>query len=200
MEQTVSNQSPPAAATKLKKMDPSKLEVKPVTAVNWPDLEALFEGKGGPSYCWCMAWRPMESRSSADNAARKRALHQRVAEGKPIGLVGYLDGEAVAWCSVAPRETFLKLRHDQDPDEQGIWSVTCFFVRRDFRGSGIAGRMLEEAVSHARASGAKAVEAYPVDPDSPSYRFMGFVNLFRERGFQPSGRAGSRRYVMRLDL
>lgn len=177
-----------------------KLIVEPVTEANWPDLETLFEGKGGPSYCWCMAWRPMEGRASADNAARKRALHERVLEGTPIGLIGYAGGEPVAWCSVAPRETFLKLRNDQDPEEAGIWSVTCFFVRRDNRKSGLSGLMLDEAVRLARERGARAVEGYPVDPDSPSYRFMGFVPLFAERGFQAVGRAGSRRHVMRREL
>ena len=44
------------------------------------------------------------------------------------------------------------------------------------------------------------LEAYPVDPDSPSYRFMGFIGLFERAGFKAIGRAGSRRHVMRLTL
>lgn len=177
-----------------------KLSVKPVTKATWPDLEALFEGKGGPKYCWCMAWRPMEDRTSADNAARKKVLHERVLKRTLIGLLGYVDGEPVAWCSVAPRETFLKLSDNQGEAESGVWSVTCFFVRRDHRNSGLSGQMLDEAVKLAKKRGAKFVEGYPVDPESPSYRFMGFVSLFRERGFRTTGRAGSRRHVMRLGL
>ncbi|WP_199728828.1 hypothetical protein [Corallococcus sp. CA053C] len=44
------------------------------------------------------------------------------------------------------------------------------------------------------------MEAYPVDADSPSYRFMGFVPVFTSAGFEVVGRAGSRRHVMRLPL
>nr|PZN92019.1 MAG: acetyltransferase [bacterium] len=44
------------------------------------------------------------------------------------------------------------------------------------------------------------MEFHPVDPDSPSYRFMGFVRFFEAAGFREVGRAGSRRHVMRLDL
>jgi hypothetical protein len=44
------------------------------------------------------------------------------------------------------------------------------------------------------------LEAYPVSPDSPSYRFMGFVPAFEARGFAPAGMAGTRRHVMRLAL
>ena len=46
--------------------------------------------------------------------------------------------------------------------------------------------------------GATVLEAYPVDPDSPSYRFMGFVPSFAEAGFVETGRAGERRHVMQL--
>ena len=51
---------------------------------------------------------------------------------------------------------------------------------------------------HARSHGAAILEAYPVDPDSPSYRFMGFVPVFEEAGFHKVGRAGIRRHVMQL--
>ncbi len=39
-------------------------------------------------------------------------------------------------------------------------------------------RLIGAAVDHARERGAAEVEAYPVDPDSPSYRFMGYVSSF----------------------
>ena len=60
--------------------------------------------------------------------------------------------------------------------------------------------MIDAAVEHARARGASVIEAYPVEPDSPSYRFMGFVGAFQDAGFREVGRAGTRRHVMRLAL
>lgn len=44
------------------------------------------------------------------------------------------------------------------------------------------------------------VEAYLVERDSPSYRFMGHVPAFEAAGFHRVGMAGTRRQVMRLDL
>ena len=46
---------------------------------------------------------------------------------------------------------------------------------------------------------ANTIEAYPVDEASPSYRFMGFRDMFAARGFHEIGMAGSRRHVMRLE-
>ncbi|WP_196259504.1 GNAT family N-acetyltransferase [Pelagibacterium limicola] len=176
------------------------LKVKPVTGKSWPDLETLFESKGGPSYCWCMPYRAMDDRAKAGNADRKAALKSRVEKRVPIGLVGYLTGEPVAWCSLGPRESFMKLGNPQDGDDHGIWSVTCFFIRRDFRGRGLSAQMLAAAIAYARKRGAEMLEGYPVDPDSPSYRFMGFVSLFENRGFAPAGRAGTRKHIMQLAL
>ena len=174
------------------------LTFHPVDAARWPDFERLFESRGGPKYCWCMAWRTTPREVKLDGAGRKTALHARVRDGVPIGILGYRDGEPVAWCSIAPRESYRPLGGPQD--EERVWSLACMFVPRRLRGRGLADRLIAAAVEHARAQGATVVEAYPVDPDSPSYRFMGFVQAFARAGFTEIGRAGSRRHVMRLSL
>ncbi len=164
----------------------------------WADFARLFEGRGGPKYCRCLAWRETSiPRTSLDNDGRRAEMERRVAEGVPVGLLGYLDGEPVAWCSVAPRETYRDLGGAEHPSDV-VWSVVCFFIQRQHRGRGISRLLLDAAVEHARARGATVVEAYPVDPDSPSYRFMGFRSLYLDAGFTEVGRAGSRRYVMTL--
>jgi hypothetical protein len=60
--------------------------------------------------------------------------------------------------------------------------------------------LIREAEAYARREGATVLEAYPVDPDSPSYRFMGQVRWFRKAGYREVGRAGTRRHVMRKSL
>jgi len=169
-----------------------------VTADRWPDFERLFECRGGPKACWCMVWRatPEEARRT-DGASRKAAFARRIAAGTTVGLLGYLDDEPVAWCSVAPRSTYRRLVDDGSADE-GIWSIACFFVVRRLRGQGITQRVIAAASDFARSKGASIVEAYPVDPESPSYRFMGFVPAFEAAGFCETGRAGTRRHVFQL--
>ena len=166
----------------------------------WDDLERLFESKGGPSYCWCMVWRPMPKGSShSDRHAKKEGLRQQVLQGTPVGILGYVEGEPIAWCSIAPRDSYRKLG---GPDDQSrdVWSIVCFFVHRRFRAQGMTRRLITAAVDHAKKKGAKVVEAYPVDRDAPSYRFMGFVETFESMGFREIGRAGIRRHAMQLSL
>jgi GNAT superfamily N-acetyltransferase len=169
-----------------------------VTPERWGDFERLFEGRGGPKACWCMVWRatPIEARHT-DGASRKACIKQRIHAGTPVGLLAYRNEDPVAWCSIAPRSTYRRLVSDA-PDEPRVWSIACFYVVRSLRGEGVSRQLIGAAVTHAAARGAQVVEAYPVDPDSPSYRFMGFVPVFEQAGFVMMGKEGTRRHIMRL--
>lgn len=179
------------------------LTVREVDKSNWADFVKLFESPGCPSYCWCMAWRPLPGdRSHSSNAVRKTAMKGTVQSGTPVGILAYQGSQPVAWCSIAPRQTYPPLGgkdYPGIPDEK-VWSLVCFFIPRKLRGQGIMRQLLQEAINTARKRGSRVIEAYPVDPDSPSYRFMGFVSNFQKAGFVEIGRAGKRRHVMQLNL
>jgi hypothetical protein len=46
--------------------------IRPVARNNWTDFEALFESKGGPSYCWCMVWRMTKDELKMQKIMQKR--------------------------------------------------------------------------------------------------------------------------------
>lgn len=176
------------------------LVFRAVTRATWADFAALFEARGGPKNCWCMVWRSMPAKERQQSSAHRRAaMKARVDDGVPVGILGYHHGAPIAWCSIAPRETYRALGGPPaDADRERVWSLACFFIKRDFRRQGLARKLIAAAVDHAARHGATMVEAYPVDPDSPSYRFMGYVDTFAAAGFRDVGSAGSRRHVMRL--
>ncbi|MEO6013448.1 MAG: GNAT family N-acetyltransferase [Devosia sp.] len=176
---------------------------KPVTKAGWTHFEALFESPGAPKYCWCMAWRatPAENKSHPRGSDRKPLLKARIDQGTTIGLVGFLDGDPVAWVSIAPRETYRRDIGGPDADDGAhIWSLACMYLHRKLRGQGHGMELIEAAKAYAKKRGGTVLEAYPVAPDSPSYRFMGFVPAFKRLGFEEVAKAGTRRHVMRLDL
>jgi GNAT superfamily N-acetyltransferase len=174
------------------------LTFRPVTQATRAEFEAFFSSPGAPKWCWCMVWR----RSSAeakhnDPAGRKSQMMQRIAARTPVGLIAYRKGEAVGWVSVAPRDTYRNLGGPEAKECEVIWSIACFYVPRKLRGEGLVRELIAGAVQHAKKRGATIVEAYPVPPDAPSYRFMGFIPVFKEAGFKDVGMAGVRRHVMR---
>jgi GNAT superfamily N-acetyltransferase len=173
----------------------SALEICPVDKNNWADFEALFESKGILRNCWCMPWRmTKEEQKTNTSACRKVFIKERVMSGIPIGLLAYADGKAVAWCSVAPKSSHLRLGGDDVLEN--VWSLTCFFVLPGYRKHGVTHMFINAAKEYALENGGQYLEAYPVDRSSPSYRYMGFTETFADEGFTYTAMAGSRRHVM----
>ena len=178
-------------------------EFHPLTSDRWPDLVELFEHHGNPGYCWCMTWRATSTEyKQLDSAGRKRALHALVKSRIPLGILAYCEGEPIGWCSIAPRETYARLEKSttiKRVDDQPVWSVVCFFVRRDVRGRGLARQLLQAAVEYAAEQGAQIVEGYPVEPGQ-SYQFMGSPAIFKAAGFREVARAEHDRPIVRRIL
>jgi GNAT superfamily N-acetyltransferase len=178
---------------------PKKPKVKPVSKTNWDDFEALFQSKGGPSYCWCMAWRMTKEELKHNTSPnRKKFIKERIDDKKPIGLLAYVDDEPIAWCSIAPRETYERLGGDETLKE--VWSIAYFFIKKEHRGQGLTEFLIREAKKYAKKEGAKYLEAYPVETNSPSYKHMGYIPTFEKNDFTFVKKAGTRRHVMTCKL
>ncbi len=181
------------------------ITVRAVTPQSFADLARLFEAKGGPSYCWCMAWRSRGAErdapaGSAGNAARKAQLLARLNGGEPIGLLAY-DGETPAgWCSSGPLASFARFGGPKDLDPLKTWAISCFYVPRARRGQGIAKALAEAALVAARAAGAEVMQVTGVQDTSPSYRHMGRIDFYARLGFEDIGMVGTRRHLMRRVL
>ncbi len=115
-------------------------QFRPVTAERLPDLAEFSKCHGKFRYCSCMRWRMTSSayrRSSKQD--RVDALEELVRAGTPAGILAYSEGQPVAWCSIAPRETYQALeRYRALPriDDSPVWSIACLFVDRHFRRQG----------------------------------------------------------------
>jgi GNAT superfamily N-acetyltransferase len=95
-------------------------------------------------------------------------------------------------------------RRSPEAADDGVWSVVCFWMPRKERGKGIAMALLRAAVDHARASGARVLEAYPVDTAGERHPqssvFTGTLAMFRRVGFTEVERRAEGRPIVRLDL
>lgn len=187
------------------------VEVQPCTQDRWDDVVAVMDGPGDPGRCWCQ-WFFHGARADREHADRNRtALEEQVRSGPPPGVLGYLDGVPSGWCAVAPRPRYTRLTRspllpDRAPEEltdPGVWSLTCFVVRRPARGHGLSGALLDGAVDLARRSGASVVEGYPVDVGArgrtgAAALYHGPLSVFLRAGFTEVARPTPDRPVVRL--
>jgi GNAT superfamily N-acetyltransferase len=190
------------------------LDIRPASPDIWPQLAELFAAGGDPRWCWCQYWRkPGSSWSNADVEVNRADLERLIGEDPAPGLVALVDGRAVGWVGLGPREDFPRLARSRTlptlPGER-VWSVNCFVVARGHRGRGVARRLLEAAVDYAGQHGARILEGFPVEtggsrmPSAGAY--TGTRSMFESAGFVIAGPTTSKagggrpRVVMRRAL
>ncbi|MGW9629004.1 GNAT family N-acetyltransferase [Microbacterium sp. NPDC055521] len=170
---------------------------EPATITRWDDVQHSLTGGGDGAGCQCI-WPVVRNKvwQSTTIEQRRDMLRDEIAAGPPPGLIAYVDGEAAGWIRVGPRTVQQRILHTRaiasattEPlDDESVWAVTCFVVRREHRGKGLTAQLLASALDYARESGARLIEAYPVDTSTGSHRsndlYRGTVSTFRDAGFQ----------------
>jgi len=197
------------------------LEIRELTPELWPEFEKLFGQNGACAGCWCMWWRIPAGERFVDvrGPEAKRRQKALVLSGKSRGLLAFAAGEPVGWCAYGRRSEFVALarsrtlasggagfagdggRPQATPpvDVDAVWSLPCFFIKRGWRGRGVARALLRAALATLARQGARIAEAYPVRPPaSNASAFTGTVPWLESEGFRvvtdrPRGRQRARR-------
>jgi GNAT superfamily N-acetyltransferase len=184
-----------------------QLEFQPLTPDRWGDLESLFGERGACAGCWCMYWRLTRAQFNLGKGEKnKRAIKAIVEAGETPGILAYDNGEPVAWCSVAPRESFSALDRSRilkPVDDQPVWSVACFFVDRKHRRQGVSVKLLKAAIDFVGKRGGRVIEGYPVDPKKgqpDAFVWTGLVSAFIKAGFKEVERRSETRPIMRYEI
>lgn len=197
----------------------AQVRVVPANQASWDDLVAVFGTSDYPAKCQCQRfkvagwiWR------DSTQEQRTEALRAQTACGQPAaattsGLVAYVDDEPAGWVAVEPRTAYPKLRtsripwrgRDEDKDDDEVWAVTCFAVRKGYRGRGLTYLLAQATVDFARQRGARALEAYPMitQPGKEitwGETHVGTRQVFEDAGFVEVTHPSPRRVVMRIDF
>jgi GNAT superfamily N-acetyltransferase len=154
-----------------------------------------------------MSWRLSSREFNEHKGSGNRRAFKKIVQGKtPPGILAYSGKEPVGWIAIAPREQFIRLEGSRvlaPVDDQPVWSVACFFVRKDLRNLGLTVELLKAAADFARKHKAKLVEGYPYDLEkktSPPFVWTGLASSFERAGFQEVARRSKTRPIMRKSL
>lgn len=190
-------------------------ETHPVTPDRFDDFADIVNKNRRANHCWCLSHRlPAKEIAELGGSGpdqREAAMRRLCEREHPPGVVTYLDGEPVGWCSIGPRAEIPRLAAStliRPVDDVPVWSIICIVVRSGYRKRGVTAAMLEGAVEYARSKGAPAVEAHPVDPPGRMDLTMAFVGtkaMFDKAGFEVVGTTDAvaskmPRLLMRCDL
>jgi GNAT superfamily N-acetyltransferase len=188
------------------------IDVVPAAADRWEDVERAVRHGDGAS-CWCQwYWMSSGEFSAATVAERRDRLRAMVRRDVAPGVIAYVAGTPAGWCGFGPRPDLRRLERSRTipkVDDAPAWSIFCFLVRREHRGCGLAGALLEGAIGYIREAGASLIEAYPVDNRgerlSAATAYVGTLSLFTAHGFEVVAPTTARtqglpRVVVRLTL
>jgi len=191
----------------------TKVKVFPATAERWKDIQLLFGEKGAYAGCWCMFWRlDRADFKKMKGEGTKAVLKGMTFNNDVAGLLAYVDGKPIGWCSISPRKDYAALENSRilkRVDDKPVWSIVCFFVAKPFRSKGIMSELLRGAVKYAEQKGAKIIEGYPIDMQTDklagqklnSYSgYMGIASVFRDAGFVKVADASETQLIMRYTV
>jgi GNAT superfamily N-acetyltransferase len=184
-----------------------KITCDPLTPDRWPDVESLFGERGACAGCWCMWWRlPRKQWTAQKGAKNKKAFKALVNERCP-GILAYDGDKTVGWLAVEPRAHYPALERSRilkPVDDKEVWSITCFFIHKDYRRQGISKHLLEYAKKYCKGQGAKTLEGYPHSPKKDkmpdAFAWTGIEQSFIKAGFKEVARRSETRPVMRVEL
>lgn len=183
-----------------------QLTFEPLSKDNWPKFVQLFGERGACGNCWCMYYRlkRQDYQEGKHNDGNKNAIKALVWDQQPTGILGFYDGQPIAWCAFAPREDYLKLENSRVHkriDDQPVWSITCFFIDKNFRKLGVSVELLKGVIIYAAKEGIKIIEAYPTIPTKDklpdSFAWIGFYKSFERAGFKIVDQTSQNRPMVR---
>ncbi|MEX0158001.1 MULTISPECIES: GNAT family N-acetyltransferase [unclassified Microbacterium] len=183
------------------------------TTARWDDVQHALTGGGDGASCQCI-WPMLSNKEWNETTTPQRTemLRDEIDAGPPPGLIAYVDGDAAGWIRIGPRarqqrvpRTRMIAAASAEPfDDESVWAVTCFVVRREHRGSGLNLELLRAAVDFARSSGARLIEGYPVDTRGEKKRandlFHGMLTTFLAAGFEEKAELKPGRTLVALEL
>jgi len=158
-----------------------------------------------------MSWRAesFEAWKAMRGARAKEAFKNLVQKGKAHGMLAFAGDEPVGWCSFGPRQDFPVIEERsayKRSDTKDVWSITCFFIHRKWRGKGLSRGLLRAAVEVMQKRGVRVVEGYPATTTEDGRRlradmaWTGPLNIFEEQGFKTVQSTNPLKPLLRLEL
>ena len=182
----------------------ARYTTRPLGPSTWDAFADLVERHNGVwGGCWCMGFHP-EGVKGADHRAQKEL---RVNNGEAHAALVF-DGErCVGWCQFGSPEELTRIkfgkayRDGAAPDaSEPDWRITCFFVDKEHRHSGVAAVALKGALREIARLGGGVVESMPEDVEgrktSGSFLFNASLSIFEREGFTRTRKLGKHAWLV----
>lgn len=181
--------------------------IRPLSLETWDAYAALIEKHNGVwGGCWCTYFHEEEPEGAKDDLGRPGFKRRMVELGIAHAALVFDGDQVIGWAEYGTPVELPNIYHRKERDAAGIdpaaYRITCFFVDRDHRRSGVAYEALQGAVELIAAAGGGVVESYPNvlvpgKKTSSSFLHNGTREMFEKAGFEYIRPLGLRKTIVR---
>jgi GNAT superfamily N-acetyltransferase len=184
--------------------------IEPLTLETFPAWLALARKHNGVwGGCYCSYFHDDTARTAKDEYDRATFKQRLVDEGVAHAALVFDGDAAIGWCEFGSPEELPNIYHRKQYDagetSPAPWRITCFFVDRDHRRSGVAYEALEGALQLIAQAGGGEVVSFPNElptdkKTSSSFLHNGTRAMFERAGFTFERHIGKNKTVMRRTI
>ncbi|NHN55556.1 GNAT family N-acetyltransferase [Calidifontibacter sp. DB0510] len=182
--------------------------IEALSPATWDAYARMMERHNGVfGGCWCTFFHTMADEKTYD-ADKNRALKKRLVTADRAHAALVFDGEeAIAWAQFGSPDELPNIYHRkqylEEADRIPDYRITCIFVDKKHRRSGVSALALQGALDLIRQAGGGVVEGYPHDTSDgrrKSVLYDGTRALYERAGFTYIRPKGTGNCVMRIEV
>ena len=122
---------------------------------------------------------------------KKNYAIELIEHNKLHGFVACYDNKIIGFCNADLKNNYFRFSRENHPDSwvgvdknDKILAIVCFTVAPDYRGRGIAKKMLTYACEYAKENHYDYVESYPSDAEFNPNHCCGSRSMYEQQGFK----------------
>lgn len=169
-----------------------EMQIRPLSAGLIADYLRLFDNmvfKDHPHWadCYCYSFHFTGSSSEWKRDSNRASVIDRIRNNSMQGYLAFHDKEPVGWCNAnnsLKYELLVKNGQLLDPENDKACSIVCFLIHPEYRGKGIARKLLQRVIEDYTSKHYDYLEAYPgKTASSCEEQYKGPMNLYDDLGF-----------------
>ncbi len=151
-----------------------------------------FEHSPHWASCFCRYYHQdcsQEEWQRRDGDMNKAEAKAEIEAGQMGGYMAFEEEKAIGWCNINPVTSFKRLEHVLDPfvADERVAVVICFVIHPEYRGKGLASKLLSAAIEAYRIEEYDSIIALPVVEASDIPRekqYRGRLDMYQKLGFK----------------
>ncbi len=135
--------------------------------------------------CYCTGpFSPRLKEYEGSSRRRRDYAIWLVENGIMQGYLAFEHGNVVGWCNAGEKRAFTRpdVIHT---DKDNAVSIACFVIQKEYRGQGVAEKLLARVIRDAKTNEKKMIEAYPSRKSKSEFgNFPGPFAMYEKKGFK----------------